>query len=108
MARLNQISGELNMKAALGALAGLAVLASTPALAESIDMSTITCEQLVNGSGEDAGNLLIWVDGWLAGQADETMLDADTLGAQVEGIITICGENPTMSMMNAAKQYLNQ
>lgn len=96
------------MKSALCTIALLAALAATPAAAETIDMSTITCEQMTSGTGEDAGNLLIWVDGWLAGQADETMLDADTLGAQVEGIITICGENPQMSIINAAKQYLNE
>ncbi|MCU0830477.1 MAG: HdeA family protein [Rhizobiaceae bacterium] len=90
------------------AVAALLTLSAAAARAESIDMSTITCEQLLAGTGDDAGNLLIWVDGWLAGQADETMLDAETLGAQVEGIINICSENGAMSVLNAAKQYLNQ
>ncbi|NJR13184.1 MAG: hypothetical protein HC779_01265 [Phyllobacteriaceae bacterium] len=98
------------MKTALAAaLFSTALLLAAPsALADSVDMSTITCEQLMAGTGEDAGNLLIWVDGWLAGQADETMLDSETLEAQVEGILTVCQESPEMSMINAAKQYLNE
>jgi acid stress chaperone HdeB len=96
----------LNMKRILVA-ALLSAFSLSPVLAESVDMSTITCEQLMSGSGEDAGNLLIWVDGWLAGQADETMLDSETLGAQVEGIAAICQDNPAMSIINAAKQYIN-
>lgn len=79
---------------------------TAPAFAESVDMSTITCEQTLSGSPDDMTTTLIWLDGWLAGQADNTMLDPDELGKQVEGILTVCQENATMSLMNAAKQYL--
>jgi HdeA/HdeB family len=84
----------------------LVVLVATPALAESVDMSTITCEQTLAGNTEDTGTTLIWLDGWLAGQADNTMLDPDQLGKQVEGILAVCQENASMSLMNAAKEYL--
>ena len=77
-----------------------------PAFAESVDMSTITCEQTLAGNTDDMTTTLIWLDGWLAGQADDTMLDPDQLGKQVEGILTVCQENASMSLMNAAKQYL--
>ena len=77
-----------------------------PAFAESVDMSTLTCEQTLSGNTEDMSTTLIWLDGWLAGQADNTMLDPDQLGKQVEGILTVCQENASMSLMNAAKQYL--
>jgi hypothetical protein len=95
-------------KAISAFFAAAIAFAAVPASAETIDLSTITCEQLLAGSGDDAGNLLIWVDGWLAGQADETTLDEDTLSAQVEGIIGVCQENGALSVINAAKQYLNQ
>lgn len=92
------------MKSVIAAI--LLLAAASPAAAEATDLSTITCEQMLAGTGDDAGNLLIWVDGWLAGQADETTLDEDTLKAQVEGIIGVCQENPTLSVINAAKQYV--
>jgi hypothetical protein len=85
--------------------AGLAI---SPAFAESVDMSTITCEQVMSSSQDDATTTLIWLDGWLAGQADNTMLDPDDLGKQVEGILSVCQENGAMSLINAAKQYLAQ
>ena len=97
------------MNAKVLVLACLAVTAGISSVrAEAIDMSTITCADMMNGNGDDAGNLLIWVDGWLAGQADETMLDAETLSAQVEGIVAVCEESPELSVINAAKQYLDQ
>ncbi len=88
-------------------------LAASPAFvstafAESVDMSTITCEQVMSSSQDDATTTLIWLDGWLAGQADNTMLDPDDLGKQVEGILSVCQENGAMSLINAAKQYLAQ
>ena len=87
-------------------LAATVMLSSVSARADSIDMSTITCGDMLNSNADDAGNLLIWLDGWLAGQADDTMLDAQTLSDQVDGIVSVCQENPSMSVMNAAAQYL--
>ena len=88
-------------------LAAISAFAA-PAFAESVDMSTLTCEQTLAGNTEDMTTTLIWLDGWLAGQADSTMLDPDQLGKPVEGILTVCQENTSMSLMNAAKQYLAQ
>ena len=65
-------------------LAAMSAL-NAPAFAQSVDMSTLTCEQTLAGNTEDMTTTLIWLDGWLAGQADNTMLDPDQLGKQVEG-----------------------
>lgn len=83
-----------------------AAISGASALAEPFDMSTITCEQVMTYNEEEATTTLIWLDGWLAGQADNTMLEPEELGKQVEGILTVCQENASMSLMNAAKQYL--
>ncbi len=71
-------------------------------------MSTITCEQILSSNQDDVTTILIWLDGWLAGQADNTMLDPDQLGKQVEGILGVCQTNGAMSVINAATQYLAQ
>jgi hypothetical protein len=81
--------------------------ASAHAHADTIDMSTVTCADMATMSTEEASTTLIWLDGWLAGQADETTVDADQIGEQIDGIATICGEKPQLSVMNAAKEYLN-
>ncbi|MGL4404681.1 MAG: HdeA/HdeB family chaperone [Notoacmeibacter sp.] len=82
-----------------------AVLA-VPAAAEPLDVSTVTCEQVMTFNEDEATTAMIWLDGWLAGQADNTMLDPDQLGKQVEGILMVCAQNTTMSLLNAAKEYL--
>lgn len=86
-------------------VAALSAMAA-PAFSESVDMSTITCEQVMTSNQDEVTTVLIWLDGWLAGQADNTMLDPDEMGKQVEGILGVCEANASMSLMNAAKEFL--
>jgi hns-dependent expression protein A (HdeA). len=71
-------------------------------------MSTVTCEQLAGMNEDEVAWYLVWLDGWLAGQADDTMLDVEALGAQIDGIAKECQENPAISVINAAKKYLDE
>lgn len=84
----------------------LALAAFGPAKAESVDMSTITCASFADIDNDTGAFILIWLDGWLAGQSDNTVLDPDTLSEQIDGIAEVCEEQPELSLMNAAKQYL--
>lgn len=87
-----------------------AMLAATffaaPAKAEMLDMSTVTCAQLASMKEDEVAWFLIWLDGYLAGQADSTQLDIEQLGAQIDGIAGVCGDKPDLSVLNAAKEYL--
>lgn len=87
-------------------VAGLHGFTAAGARAEALDMSTVTCVQLAEMGEKDGSMFLIWLDGWLAGQADATTLDVDDLAAQVDGIAEECGKQPGLSVMNAAKAYL--
>lgn len=90
------------------AFAAALVFAALPARAEMLDMSTVTCGQIAEFNEDDAAWFLIWLDGWLAGQADDTTVDIDAIGDQIDGIANVCGEKPDLSVMNAAKEYLAQ
>jgi hypothetical protein len=61
---------------------------------------------MVDMGQEDGAMFLIWLDGWLAGQADATTLDVGELTAQIDGIAAECEASPELSVMNAAKNYL--
>ena len=81
-------------------------VAPSMVMAQPSDMSTILCEEIMASNTEDAVDVLIWLDGWLAGQANNTMLDGSQLENQVAGIMSVCQQTPSMSLMNAAKQYV--
>jgi hypothetical protein len=92
-----------------GLLAGAVVVsASHNVRAEMLDMSTVTCAQLATMNEDDGAMFLIWLDGWLSGQSDLTTLDVEELTAQIDGIGQNCTETPELSVMNAAKAYLEE
>jgi acid stress chaperone HdeB len=88
--------------------AALVAASVFPASAERVDMSTITCGQLVQMNEDEGSFFLIWLDGWLAGQADATTMDPDELKNQIDGIAAECDASPELSVINAAKKYLEE
>jgi hypothetical protein len=90
------------------AVAAVVFFQPIAARADMVDMSTVTCAQLAEFGEEDGSMFLIWLDGWLAGQSDTTTLDVADLEAQINGIAEKCGETPELSVMNAAKAYLDE
>ncbi|MDQ6433054.1 HdeA/HdeB family chaperone [Mesorhizobium sp. LHD-90] len=85
---------------------GLLAVASlaTPASSEPVDMSTITCAQLLSMKPDEVSFILTWVAGYTAGTAEELSMDPDVLGKTVSDTVTYCQENSEMSVLNAVKE----
>jgi acid stress chaperone HdeB len=94
------------MKKLLALAASAAILAavSAPSRADPVDMSTITCANLMSMKQDEISFVLIWVQGYMAGSQEETSMDPDALGKSVTDTVTYCGENTEMSVMNATKE----
>lgn len=84
-------------------LAGSLVLANLPAKAAPVDMSTITCAQMMQMKEDEIAFMLTWVAGYMAGTADDSSMDPDLLGKHVTDTVNYCKENQEMSVVNAAK-----
>lgn len=97
---------ETKMKKFLVSTASVAMLAvaSMPAQAAPVDMSTITCAQLLSMKQDEISFILTWVQGYMAGAQEETSMDPDALGKSVTDTVTYCQENQEMSVMNATKE----
>lgn len=89
---------------AVGSLA----LANLPAKAAPVDMSTITCAQMMSMKEDEVTFMLTWVAGYMAGAAEETSMDPDALGKHVTDVVKYCQANQEMSVMNAAKESVPQ
>jgi hypothetical protein len=77
-------------------------------MSDPVDMSTITCAQLMTMKPEESTFMLTWVNGYMAGTAEEMSMDPDALGKAVADTVTYCQENQEMSVMNAAKEVSEQ
>jgi hypothetical protein len=94
------------MKKFLISAASVATLAVAPAPthADPVDMSTITCAQLMSMKQDEISFILTWVQGYMAGMQEETSMDPDALGKSVTDTVAYCQENQEMSVMNATKE----
>ena len=81
-----------------------ASLLTPPALAKknqmkNIDFGEITCgeflQELSTSSAEDAGVVLMWIDGYLSGVSGDTSLDWKIWKNSVPIWSPYCGKNPT-------------
>jgi acid stress chaperone HdeB len=83
-------------------------LATVPAHAVVLDLSTMTCKQFVEGGDDTIKMVLTWMDGWYKGDSDEAIIDTDVFVENAKKFGTYCGKNPTMSIVNAAEAVLGK
>ncbi|MGO4834318.1 HdeA/HdeB family chaperone [Rhizobiaceae sp. 2RAB30] len=94
--------------AAALAAAGTLMFALVPAKAEPVDMSTVTCGQMMGMKENEITFMLTWVIGYLAGTQEELSMDPDVLGKTAEDTVKYCSENQEMSVVNATKEVTAQ
>ena len=90
---------------ALGCVVALAL--AGPGFTQSVDVSTITCNDLVSMDQDGITTLLFWIDGYMGGAADDASFDLDRLGANIDGALGLCENNPDMAVMDALMRVEN-
>ena len=88
------------------------LLISGPAIAkkaqmQNIDLGTITCgsflKELSTSTADDAGVILMWIDGYLSGVSGDTLLNWKDLEKFSTNLAAYCGEKPTAKVLDAAE-----
>lgn len=83
-------------------LAGFAALLSPSVQADElngkVDLSTMTCKQLLDLSDEEAGAVVFWLDGHFT---KETIIDLDGILRVAQALGTECGKNPSQKLFDA-------
>ena len=96
------------------ALAGAMYLiaATTAALSEPMDASTLTCKQLTE-SGNEGGEgaygasvILYWMAGYHTTDEQSTVVDFDNLVNEMKKTVEFCEKNPSISVMNASAKFM--
>lgn len=89
------------LAAGLGGALWIAALA--PVHAESFDMKDMSCAQLMQADEEDAGVILLWLDGYLSGVTGDTRLDTDFLETFAEEMASACEKTPQAKILDVAQ-----
>jgi len=86
----------------------VALLASPPAQAQKLDLSTITCKDFIESSKENIGLILMWLAGYYSDEDDPPVVDFDKMKSDAEKLGAYCAKNPTISLITAAESVLEQ
>jgi len=88
---------------------------STAAMAEKIDVSTVSCSQLIqsidSGSANDKsgmGGILYWIAGYSVTEEQGSVVDFNALGKDFEKILAGCKERPKVGVLSIASKLLGE
>jgi acid stress chaperone HdeB len=90
----------------LGSIIALALVSASPASAQRLDLSKVTCKQFLESGKENIGFVLMWLHGYWTDEDAPPIVDFDKMGADAEKIGAYCGKNPTKGFMEAAEAML--
>ena len=88
------------------ALSALTLGAAAPALAQQIDISTITCGDAVAMSAEELTLTVAFIDGYTGGEAGDPVLDVERLNGDLAKVGEACAADATVTLMDAMKTAL--
>jgi acid stress chaperone HdeB len=94
------------MKLLLGTVTAIMLAAATPATAQRLDLSKVTCKQFVESSKENIGLILMWLHGYWTDADDPPIIDFDRLSSDAEKLGAYCGRNPNAGLITAAEAVL--
>jgi acid stress chaperone HdeB len=91
----------------LSAIVTAAVLAAaTPAQAQKVDLSTITCKQFLEMSRESISLILMWMAGYYSDQDAPPIVDFDKMKENATKLGGYCSKNPEVGLITAAEETI--
>jgi len=95
----------LSVFAIVGVLAAI-LAAITPAQAQKVDLSTITCKQFIEMRQESISLILMWMAGYYADQDAPPIVDFEKMKADAAKLAGYCAKNPTVGLITAAEETI--
>ena len=83
-----------------------ALAMATPAHAQKVDLSTISCKQFLDMSRESISLILMWMAGYYSDQDAPPIVDFDKMKEDATKLGGYCKENPTVGLITAAEETI--
>src|SRR6478609_5620155 len=83
-----------------------ALLAASPARAQVVDMSIITCADFSSRPPEQMANIMFWLEGYYTEDDDPTTIDFAEFKSTLEKLLVYCSNNPTVGVLTAADEVM--
>lgn len=87
------------------AAAAMAALVS-PALAAKIDFGAATCADTKTWDQATAVTYLVWLDGYMSGKTDNTVMDTDETSRFAKELDEYCAADPSKKLLDITNEAL--
>jgi acid stress chaperone HdeB len=96
------------------AVLGIAAMAATPVMAAKqqqsgdVDFGSVTCAQfmqdLSTATEQDAGAIMLWLDGYLSGVSGDTVMRPAGMEQFVQALLDHCSKRGKDNLLDAARK----
>jgi acid stress chaperone HdeB len=87
-------------------LVAASLVTMTPAAAQKLDLSTVTCKQFLDSGERTMSMVLMWITGFFTDEDESPVVDFDKLKTDAGKLTDYCKKNPTTNLMSAAEEVL--
>ena len=84
------------------------LLAASPAHAQKIDLTKMTCKQFLESSSEQITAIITWLSGYYADEDDPAIVDFDKIKEAREKVSDYCRKKPNDEFMDAADDVMEK
>jgi acid stress chaperone HdeB len=84
------------------------MLAASPALAENLDLSTVTCKDFLAAGKDNISIILTWLDAYHLGKDAPPVIDFDRMTKSGAALGKYCGENGDATLSKAADTVMSK
>ena len=84
------------------------LVTAAPASAQVVDLSTVTCKDLFEGSPTSLSHTLAWLDAYYRDENSPPVIDFDRMKADGAKLGEYCARNPTIGLITAADKLFDK
>ena len=86
----------------------VAVLVAPRAQAQMLDLSALKCKDFTELPKDTVNAVTLWLEGYLTDEGDPVVIDFDQMKAKSERLMTLCAQNPDMSVLSAGENVMGK
>ena len=94
------------MRSVKYAFIAAALVAAASTLAQTIDVSTITCKDFSAQKKDEMLAIMMWLSGYYTKDDDPTVVDFAKVRAKTDKVADYCAKNPAVGLVPAAEPIL--
>jgi hypothetical protein len=73
-----------------------------------LDLTALKCKDFTELPKDTVNAITLWLEGYLTDEGDPVVLDLDQMRVKAERLMTLCAQNPDMSVLAAGEDVMGK